>query len=62
MKETLMETEQLLQEETLGRRPSVLLVLTGPTGAGKDAVKDKILQKYPEMKTVITVTSRRRRT
>lgn len=36
----------------------MLIVLTGKTASGKDTIKDILLSKYPNLKTVITTTSR----
>lgn len=49
------------QKEAIERSSGLLLVLTGPTAAGKDAVKDEILKRYPEMTQVVSVTARERR-
>lgn len=37
---------------------SLLLVLTGKTASGKDTIKQQLLSKYPNLKKVITTTSR----
>ncbi len=36
----------------------MLIVLTGKTASGKDTIKDILLSKYPNLKKVITTTSR----
>lgn len=36
----------------------MLIVLTGKTASGKDTIKNKLLEKYPALKKVITTTSR----
>lgn len=43
------------------RKRGVLLVLTGPTGAGKDALFAKLQEKNPSFGRVITTTSREMR-
>lgn len=40
------------------KRRGVLLVLSGPSGAGKDTVMQKLLKKYPNMKKLVTTNSR----
>jgi len=40
----------------------VLIVLTGKTASGKDTIKQSLLLKYPNLKSVITTTSRVPRT
>ncbi len=42
-------------------KKGVLLVLTGPTGVGKDAVIEKLLSINPNFKRVITTTTRPKR-
>ena len=37
---------------------SFLIVLTGKTASGKDTIKEALLSKYPDLKKVITTTSR----
>lgn len=37
---------------------SLLIVLTGKTASGKDTIKEALLSKYPDLKKVITTTSR----
>lgn len=58
---TIGERGLALQKEAIEKSPGLLLVLTGPTGAGKDVVKDELLKRYPEMTKVVSVTARRRR-
>ncbi|MBI2334871.1 hypothetical protein HYU96_03640 [Candidatus Daviesbacteria bacterium] len=36
----------------------MLIVLTGKTASGKDTIMSKLLAKYPQMKRVVTTTSR----
>jgi len=43
-----------------GKR-GVLLVLSGPSGVGKDTVMLKLLEKYPKMEKLITTNSRPKR-
>src|SRR3990167_5184728 len=52
MKPTL--SDEIQQQKARG----VLLVLTGPSGAGKDSVMAKLHQKYPQINRVITTTTR----
>lgn len=40
---------------------AILLILTGKTASGKDTIKSKLLAKYPNLKKVITTTSRPKR-
>jgi len=42
--------------------PPLLIVLTGKTAAGKDAVMSKLLEKMPNLKRVVSTTSRAIRT
>ena len=58
---TIEEKGPAFQKEAIEKRPGLLLVLTGPTGAGKDAVMDELLKRYPEMTQVVSVTARERR-
>lgn len=37
---------------------SILLILTGKTASGKDTIKSALLKKYPNLKKVLTTTSR----
>ncbi len=43
------------------KKRGVLLVLTGPTGAGKDAVLEKLQSKNPSLVRIVTTTSREKR-
>lgn len=47
--------EQEIQEQ---EKRGVLLVLTGPTGAGKDALFQKLQERDPSVERIITTTSR----
>lgn len=49
--------DEIQQQKARG----VLLILTGPTGAGKDSVMAGLAQKYPQMARVITTTTRAKR-
>lgn len=46
------------EKETIGKHPGLLLILTGPTAAGKTEVNKKILQNHPEIKKLVTTTTR----
>src|SRR5688572_16004324 len=46
------------QEAESQKKRGVLLVLTGPTGAGKDTVFKKLQEKDPSIIKIITTTSR----
>lgn len=46
--------EEISEQKTRG----VLLVLTGPSGAGKDTVLAEYLKKHPEAVKIVTTTSR----
>jgi guanylate kinase len=51
-----------IQDEALEQKKrGVLLVLTGPTGAGKDVVAQKILQNDPHASRITTTTTREKR-
>lgn len=39
----------------------MIIVLTGKTASGKDTIQYKLLQKYPNLKRIITTTSRNKR-
>ncbi len=36
----------------------MLIIITGKTASGKDTIKSALLKKYPNLKTIITTTSR----
>ncbi len=52
---------QLSEEIDLQRKRNVLLVLTGPTGAGKDTVFKQMLNDTPSLVKIITTSSRKMR-
>jgi guanylate kinase len=43
------------------KKRGVLLVLSGPSGVGKDTVMLRLLEKYPKMEKVVTTNSRPKR-
>ena len=49
--------EEIAQQKKRG----VLLVLSGPSGVGKDTVMIKLLEKYPNMQKLVTTNSRPKR-
>jgi guanylate kinase len=51
----------LPEEIELQRNRNVLLVLTGPTGSGKDTVLSELHKKNPSIVKIITTTSRKKR-
>jgi guanylate kinase len=40
------------------REPPLLIVLSGMSGAGKDSIRDILIQWYPQMHRVVTATTR----
>lgn len=44
--------------EILKQTPGSLVILTGPTAAGKTEVHSQLLHAHPEMKKLVTATSR----
>jgi guanylate kinase len=42
----------------LPREPALLIVLSGPSGAGKDSISEVLRSWYPTMHRVVTVTTR----
>mmetsp|Transcript_11246 Transcript_11246/g.33766 ORF Transcript_11246/g.33766 Transcript_11246/m.33766 type:complete len:326 (+) Transcript_11246:76-1053(+) len=59
---TMQEVEQHLgpftATPTLAPPPPLVVVISGPSGVGKDAVIDRLRQRRPELHFVITATSR----
>lgn len=53
--------KSIAEEITDQQKRGVLLVLTGPTGAGKDTLFAQIQKKHPEINRIITTTSREKR-
>lgn len=51
-------TKTVLEEIHDQQHRGVLLVLTGPTGAGKDTLLDKILLEHPNAIKIVTTTTR----
>lgn len=49
------------EESADQKKRGVLLVLTGPTGSGKDTLFAKLLEKDPKILKIITTTSREKR-
>lgn len=56
-----MGNKHISQEIEEQRKRGVLLVLTGPTGAGKDTVFNELLRRNPSIIKIITTTSREKR-
>ncbi len=56
-----MMVKPLEEELTDQKKRGVLLVLTGPSGAGKDTVIAAFLKKYPTALKIVTTTSRKPR-
>ena len=56
-----MSKRTLSEEIGDQKKRGVLLVLTGPTGAGKDGLFSKLLEKDPGLTRVITTSSREKR-
>lgn len=53
--------EDVVVEIDRQRKRGVLLVLSGPSGAGKDTVMLKLLERYPKMQKLVTTNSRPKR-
>ena len=58
---TTAEKDLISSKETIGKSQGLLVILTGPTGAGKDKVMEEILRRYPKMQRIVSVTTRDRR-
>ncbi len=50
--------KQIYEEIKAQKNRSVLIILTGPTGAGKDTVLNHLLHRHPTITKIITTTSR----
>lgn len=53
--------EDVSVESIRQKKRGVLLILSGPSGVGKDTVMLKLLEKYPKMEKLITTNSRPKR-
>ncbi len=53
--------EDVGQELVRQKKRGVLLVLSGPSGVGKDSVMLELLSKYPKMQKLVTTNSRPKR-
>ncbi len=49
---------QLLSHKNCAKCEGVLLVITGPSGVGKDTAKELFLQRNPEFRKIVTDTTR----
>ncbi len=47
--------------ENLPVSPSLLVILTGPTAAGKTEIRERMVKKYKRLKSLVTTTSRPKR-
>lgn len=62
-----MQAEEITQVEDVSveierqKHRGVLLVLSGPSGVGKDTVMIRLLEKYPNMEKLVTTNSRPKR-
>lgn len=52
---------QLLFSRNCAKRQGILLVITGPSGVGKDTVKELFLRRNPDFNKIVTDTSRQPR-
>lgn len=50
--------DSAIEEIEKQKRRGVLLVLSGPSGVGKDTVMLKLLERYPKMQKLVTTNSR----
>ncbi len=53
--------EEVTAELDRQEKRGVLLILSGPSGVGKDTVMLRLLEKYPKMKKLVTTNSRPKR-
>jgi guanylate kinase len=58
---TIPSLTQLLDRESEQRPQGTLIILTGPTGAGKDAVMERFLEQSPNFKRLVTYATRDKR-
>jgi len=49
---------QLLFPRNCAKRPGILLVITGPSGVGKDTAKELFLKRNPDFQKIVTDTTR----
>lgn len=52
---------EVFQREVINHTPGSLLILTGPTSAGKTDVQSHLIRRHPEMKRLVTATTRNAR-
>ena len=57
----MMPVDDVMVELDRQRKRGVLLVLSGPSGVGKDTVMLRLLEKYPKMEKLVTTNSRPKR-
>ena len=57
----MMPVDDVMVELDRQRKRGVLLVLSGPSGVGKDTVMLRLLEKYPNMEKLVTTNSRPKR-
>src|SRR5438045_1557428 len=58
---TRIESPQPQNIEVSPKNPGVLTIIAGPTGSGKNSVQDALLNQYPQMRKVVTTTTRQPR-
>ncbi len=51
----------MTNSDTLYMKQTTLLVLSGPSGAGKTTIKDKLIEEIPETKFSVSMTTREKR-
>lgn len=56
-----MDQLPILDEVEKQKKRGVLLVLTGPSGSGKDTVLARLQERFPKMVKIVTTTSRGKR-